>query len=117
MAALSLKLVGVVGFLRLYRTCWNGSAPFVHCLISGVTTLGSCTGTDDSEGVMDGDANVGRLSTLCNASAIFKSAFLVASPASKATVVDEAGVVSIDIISNAACFKNHLSSVLEKELL
>ena len=79
-----------------------------------MATLGRCTGTDDGEGVLGGDANDGRASTLCNASAIFKSAFLVASPASRVTVVEEDGVVSIDIISNAACFKNHLSSLLGK---
>jgi hypothetical protein len=75
-----------------------------------MATLGSCTGTDDGDGVVGGsgvggDANLGRASTLCNASAIFKSVFFVASPASKVPVVEERGVVSIDIISNAACLR------------
>ena len=106
-----LKLVGLLGdFLRLYLFCWKGSAPFVHCVLLDDFTLGSCTGTGSGDDGVGNSGNVGSSSTLCKASAIFKIAFLVASPASNVTVVVADGLVKIDIISKAACFKK--SSVL-----
>ena len=48
---------------------------------------------------------MGIVSTCWRGCAIFNKEFLVVSPTSKVTVVDDGGLASMDIISSAACYK------------
>ena len=55
-------------------------------------------------GGVSGDFGIGN--TYCSACVIFDNVLFTGSPASNVTIIDGGGVVKIEMMSNAALFKN-----------
>ena len=102
--------VGTVVLTLVVISLWEGLFSTLGEQLVGFSftcTLGSCVGLG---------ARTGRSLTVPRASAIFRSAFLVVSPASRLRGSEGAGLDRIEMMSSAACFKKSIEATSGTEI-